>query len=217
MIYSANTEDKVTLRSSCLFIGLMAGLSVVASASAIHTAMSSYGSPTSGGIPCVGLCTFPPGVTVLEQNYAYSGGGGEVYDFDISSLPSGITGFTVNLGGSAPFLNDSTDLGQSFGAFVCPLGTSQCGPDPSSFTTASTDSASLASPNTTVDAVQFKISGNHPGLVFYAIVPNPVGAIGTVTADIQISTATPEPRLFPILGLAFVGLLVWRRRLAKLA
>jgi hypothetical protein len=212
----------VRLRNPCLLIGLMVGLSAAASASAVHTSTSSYGSPSSGGVDCSGvLCNTVTGVTILEQDYAYSFGGGQVYDFAVTGLPSGTTGYTLELTGTAPFLNDTTNVGgdggQSFGLFICPLGSTQCGSSSlTSFVSASIDSGTLLDPNTTVDSVTFTVSGDHAGIVFYGVVSqsDPVNAFLTLNT----TSAVPEPRLWPILSLVLVGLLLLRWfRSAKLA
>lgn len=198
-----------------VFVGLLLGLTAVAEASTITSpiqiAHSSYGIATSGGSACDGLCVLPPNVTVLEQNYAFSGGGGEVYDFDITSIPTDTTGFTLTLTGSAPFLDDSADNGHDFGAFVCkqlPAKTeTQCGSKLPAGVTATVNSKK----KNDVSSVTFTVDGDHEDLVFYAIEGE--DALNTITADLTIHTSTihtnvagapllvttPDPRFVSVL------------------
>lgn len=217
MIYFRKAEDNVKLRSSCLFIGLLFGLFAVASASVVHTSTSPYGSPGLTGTDCSGgLCNTVTGVTVLEQDYASSFSGGQVYDFVVSTLPTDTISYTLMLTGTAPFLNDTTDAGadggQAFGLFVCPPKDPEwCdSSDLSGSVSASIDSATLSDPNTTVDSVTFTVSGDNEGIAFYAVVTqsDPVNAYLVLNP----TTTVPEPRLWPILGLFVVGLLLLRRR-----
>lgn len=211
------------LTGSCLCIGLMVGLSAAANALPIHTSTSPYGSPGLIGADCSGgLCNTVTGVTILEQDYASSFSGGQVYDFVVSTLPSDITGYTLMLTGTAPFLNDTTDTGadggQAFGLFVCPSEAQEwCdSSDLSGSVSASIDSATLLDPNTTVDSVTFTVTGDTPGIAFYAVVTDadPVNAYLVLTSS---TSTVPEPRLWPILGLFVVGVLLLRRRFFRAA
>jgi len=144
---------------------------------------------------------------VLEQNYAFSGGGGEVYDFDITSLPTDTTGFTLTLTGSAPFLVDSADKGYDFGAFVCgqlsAKTETQCGSKLPADVTTTINGGKKKN----VSSVTFTVDGDHENLVFYAIESE--DALNKVTADLTIRTsnlraplflvATPEPRFVSVL------------------
>ncbi len=216
-------------RSYLVFGALLLGFSA-ASASPIVIAGSSYGLATSGGSACDVLCVLPsgiPDVTVLEQNYAFSARKGEVYDFDVTSLPMGVTSFSLTLTGSAPFLDDSTDNGRDFGAFVCnqlPKKTkTQCAPKlPSGITTTANSNK-----KNDVTSVTFTVNGDHEGLVFYAIESEKTAS--TVTADLTIHDpsivvpdlapkplfllAAPEPRLVSMLSvvLLLLSLGVYRR------
>jgi len=214
-----------------VFVGLLLGLSAVANAntiiSPIQIAHSSYGIATSGGSACDGLCVLPSDVTVLEQNYAFSGGGGgEVYDFNVISLPTDTTGFTLTLTGSAPFLDDSADNGHDFGAFVCkqlPAKTeTQCGSKlPADVTTTIIGGKKKSD----VSSVTFTVDGDHDNLVFYAIESE--DALNRVTADLSIHTsstvnrplflvAAPDPRFVSLLlaVLLLSAVSIHRRRMA---
>ena len=210
------------LKSACLFIGLLFGLSLAANAAAIHTSTSPYGSPGTSGTDCSGgLCNTVTGVTILEQDYAYSNCGGQVYDFVVNTLPAGTTGYTLTLTGTDPFLNDTSDGGdggQAFGLFVCPAEDPEwCdASDLSGSVSASIDSSTLSDPNTPVDAVTFTVSGDDPGIAFYAVVtqPDPVNAFLILNPT---RAAVPEPRLWTVLGLFVVGLVLLRRRFVSAA
>jgi hypothetical protein len=210
-----------------LFAGLALAFSTVAAASSVAVSGSSFGKATSGGEACGDLCTLPgvPDVAVLEQNYAYSGGKGEVYDFDISSLPPGTTGYTFTLTSSVPFVDNSSDAGYDFGAFVCkqlPKKTeTQCGLKVPNSVTETANSKKAKD----VSSVTFTVSGDNTDLVFYAIFsPNAV-----ITTDLTLHSsaipipqnfiatpaiilAAPEPRLISLLLAALFLMLGYFRR-----
>lgn len=194
------------LKSNCFHMVMLLALSPLLSASAIRTAGSSYGSPDPTGSPCGSLCTLPSGVTVLEEDYAYSNGPGQVFSFQITSDTSD---FSLTLAGPDPFTAVPGDF--AFGAFVCPFGGfTPCGADPTGFVTASADAATAVG----LSSVTFTVDGDGKDLVFYAIESAPpTGALNQVTATVALSTSSvPEPNFFPILGLGAVGLLLLRRR-----
>jgi hypothetical protein len=196
----------VKLTKYCAYAGLLLGLSAVLSASAIKTSGSSYGDPDPAGSVCGGSCILPSGVTALMQNYAYSDGPGEVFSFQITSDTSD---FSITLTGSDVFTAVPGDI--AFGAFVCPNGGyTPCGADPTGFVTASADASTAVG----LDSVTFTVDGDGKDLVFFAIETEPpTGVTNQVTAAVTLNTSTvPEPGLFPILGLAVVGLFLVRRR-----
>jgi hypothetical protein len=202
------------LRSSCLFVPVLLGFSVAASASKINTSTSSYGSPSDDTVTVLGNLT--------EQNYDFSFlGGFEVFDFLVNT---DVSNFTLTLTGAAPFLADDTSNVPpeffGFGAFITGSCSTfaQCGPDPTLAPYNAT--SSLPGSDGTDTKVSFKVAGDGKGLVFFAIEPEgDSGLNNLVTAKITPNTATtPEPRLWPVLGLAFLGLVGFRRfRSAKLA
>jgi len=218
----------MSLTDVSTFVGLLLGLVAVADASSITSPIqisdSSYGIATSKGSSCGVLCVLPPDVVVLEQSYAFSGGGGEVYDFDVTSLPADTTGFTLTLNGTAPFLDDFADGGHDFGAFVCqqlPAKTeTQCGSQLPADVTTTIASGSKHD----VRSVTFTVDGDHDDLVFYAIESE--SGLNKITASLSIHTSdtldapliravTPEPR--PVSALLVIPLLlavgIYRRSL----
>jgi hypothetical protein len=202
------------LRSCCFLVPALLGLSVASSASKINTSTSSYGSPSDDTVTVIGNLT--------EQNYAFAFEGGfEVFNFLVNT---DISNFTLTLTGDAPFIADDTandpPLFFGFGAFVTGSCSTfaQCGPDPTLPPYDAT--ASLPGSDGTVNKVSFNVVGDGKGLVFFAVEPEgSTGLNNLVTAKITPNTSTvPEPRLWPFLGLAFLGLLAFRRfRSAKLA
>jgi hypothetical protein len=193
------------------------GISVAANASAIRTASSSYGDPTGHpAVNCVApTCTFPviPGVTMTEQDFAFSFVGGyEAFYFTISGP---ISNFTLTLTGDANFIADDTVNNDyiGFGARVCP---GDPGPPCSDAT------QNPGTSDGTENQVSFNVPGSGDGFSFFAVEKEDAGVAidNFVTANITLNTTStvPEPSLFPILGLAVVGLLGWKRyRSAKLA
>jgi hypothetical protein len=193
------------LGKCCAYAGLLLGFSVALSASAIKTSGSSYGDPDPTGSACGGSCTLPSGVTALTQNYAYSDGAGQVFSFQITSDTSD---FSITLTGADVFTAAPGDI--PFGAFVCPNGGyTPCGADPTGFVTASADASTAVG----LDSVTFTVDGDGKDLVFFAIETEPpTGVTNQVTATVAYTSTVPEPALLPILGLAVVGLVLFRRR-----
>jgi hypothetical protein len=211
-----------------VFVGLLLGLSTVASASKISTSGSAYGpaSPVTNTLDG----------DLNEQNYLASfAANDEVFAFQINT---DISNFTLILSSPVAFIADDTSntppdfLG--FGALIddgsrsCPAFSTSttepmCGPDPNS--SPYNASSNLTGSDGTDTSVSFSVEGDGKGLVFFAVVPETAGTDqngnlilnNLVTAE--ITSATPEPRLLPMLVLGLAGLLLfgWRRRLAKLA
>ncbi len=141
---------------------------------------------------------------LTEQTfYATESSSLAVYDFKINS---DLSNFALTLDGNAQLFSSD-----AFGAFICdtthPENPVQCGPDATSLATAT----ALADGQ----GAKFTVPGDGKGLVFFVALNKPVAADPPpnptdVTASIQVGT--PEPDLFPILGLAGVAVLAFRRR-----
>jgi hypothetical protein len=106
-----------------------------------------------------------------------------------------------------------TDYGNGF--FYCPGYGNQCGP-PGPYFDVGVDATS--------ETISFTAYANGGGLVFFVVEPEEQGPQGpiidnvvTLTAAPYVPGPTPEPRLWPVLGLAIAGLLLFRRRSGKLA
>lgn len=201
------------LRSYCVLIPALLGLSVAASASPIRTSGSSYGPQNTPVNSTVGIFN--------EQTFLASfGSDNEVFDFQITT--SDVTSLTLTSASGAAFFQDDTSDPTNplygFGAFIsdpsnprtCPafslsLTSTLCGPVPVGTSMPSDNAGGTAT------QVTFSISGDSTGLVFFAVVPNPTGADLMVTPTYTTS-ATPEPRLWPILGVALLAVPLWRRR-----
>jgi hypothetical protein len=204
-----------------IVIALLLGLSAAASAAAIRTAGSSYGSPPTLG-SCTDCASLPAGVTVMEQAFAFSQETGKVFAFEVTSDTSN---FTLTLSGTTPFLTDFMNSGTTYFGFgvICGTGTgigssgNPCSTlDPNSSPFNATVSA-LSNGTDNGNTVTFTFPGDGQGFAFYAIESEPAGAAGTVTATITLNgSAVPEPASWPILGLAIAGLVfLHQRRSAK--
>jgi hypothetical protein len=186
--------------------GLLLGFSAAMSASAIHTASSNYGS-VSNTDACYSLGTLS-GVTVSPEAFQFSEGSDCVFDVEIASGSD----FTLDFQGTADFLTSLTNMSGTYygnGFFTCPGAGNQCGPDPTA-----------GGYNVSVDAgsdnISLTVNGSGDGLVFFVVEPETPGAIDNiVTLTGGPIASTPEPRLWPVLGLAIVGLLLLRKRSIK--
>jgi hypothetical protein len=178
-------------------------LSIGAQASKVATLNSGYGfgnfgtddeTPTSTCITLEDISCF-----LTEQTfYATDSSSTAVYDFKIND---DISNFTLQLLGNATAMN--------YGWFIqdpaFPDDPVQYGPDPTDFITSSgfVDNGMGA---------QITVSGDGKGYVFYLVLNQPEAMDpppdpGNVTASI-----VPEPRLFPILGIALLVLVLVRGR-----
>ncbi len=183
---------------------LLLGLCTAAQASRVAMA-SSYGSPSGMFTDCSSSITpvTCSGGTMEYENFGFSGGGNyEVFDIELISAPSN---FALTLQGSGDFFADTpgpNDCAGNSDSEFCGFGTFS-----------GTATSILYNPPTsdgTEDSVTFTVTGGQ-NLQFFVIESG--GSSATVTAT--LTSATPEPRLLPILGLVMLaGILIYRRRLA---
>jgi len=212
-------------------IGLALGMSTAAFATRLQQDNDDYGSQgpdctlaASSGFACD--LTNASGLFGEQFPYTFNNTfdvNFHVWDFE---LTSDISNFTLTLTGSIPFATDQTltspDLTEDFfgyGLFLCGVDETN---DPSSgnriCTTSDVSTAGVSASLINSSEVQFTVSGDGKGLVFYVAESLPVVEDPTVTAAITPNgVATPEPGTVPLLlagGLALV--LFGRRRLARL-
>lgn len=200
---------KLTIRNSGLACLLLA-TAFSATAAKISVSTSQYGvgeTPTVIGDVTIDGVDFRESVIPTTSIT-----GAYIYDYFVvsDSNNSSLTGFDVTI--------PVTDLDTIF-AGVTPYGVLGCD---STNDLNVTDCVNNPESNTAVQAME-TVAGN-PGLVggnTGVEFQLPTGAAGSaeglalfVTEDVA---PAPEPRLWPVLGLAIVGLLVLRRRSRKLA
>jgi len=190
---------------------LILGLSTVASASKINTASSNYGT-VSNAEACYSLGTLS-GVSVSPEAFLFSVGSDCVFDLEINSGSD----FTLTFTAPEPFLTEKTFLGDTYfgnGFFVCPGAGNQCGPDP-------TASGSPYDVSVTADSqsISLTVNGSGDGLVFFVVEPETPGSVNNIVeANITPnSSAVPEPRLIPLIGLALIGFLLLRVKSTRLS
>jgi hypothetical protein len=149
-------------------------------------------------------------------NAAINGGDLVVFDFQVTNAPAGMD--LVLTPNGAPIYVEPSDSLPDLGLFVCspgiPLPTDpQC--IPATTDLSGVDTGSLVGSNAV-----FATSSST--LTYYVVLQDPCEPASTTCVSASVnasfepaSTATPEPRLLPILGLALLaGLLIYRRRLA---
>lgn len=194
---------------------------------------SNYGNPLAPNAGCSGLYTcdidtdaLTTAADITSEAFAASSYGFAadpndfaVFDFQVGNVTPGEL---LVLTTSAPVAADS-GTAQGYGVFTCAKdGTAQCTTDNLAIPTSYCDSGSCI--NGGKDVVTFQLygpsatPGANPDPVLYVVVDDaPACAVCdaqpavTVTAKIE-PAPVPEPRLWPVLGFAMLGLTVFCRR-----
>lgn len=190
---------------------LLAGLVVttgVAKANKIHVAGSIYGDAT--GHPPVacpsGTCVIDvAGATMTEQLIDFSFKGGFV---DFYFQVNGASAYTLTLTGDEDFIADDSVTNEyfGFGVLSCPGGT---GVPPCSVADQSPGDS-----DGNENSVTFTIPSAGDGLTFFAIEPGSLNVDGVPSEKVTatLTALTPEPSLWPVLAIAFCGLVIVLQR-----